>query len=204
MIQFISQKTVTFMCRYYKVDNTDMLDVYQYGIEITLSSLLNISLVFIISLLLGDFLEGIVFLVCFIPLRSYCGGYHASTYFICNIVFAMTFIGVCFISKMLFDCLTENNLAIYEVIMLLSFLPILKYSPVKNIHKKLDRIKAKKCRIISFAVYLLICIISMLLINAKIIYGTIMIITLSSVAIMVMVEILMQRRGFHEVQNYDG
>lgn len=154
MIQFISQKTVTFMCRYYKVDNTDMLDVYQYGIEITLSSLLNISLVFIISLLLGDFLEGIVFLVCFIPLRSYCGGYHASTYFICNIVFAMTFIGVCFISKMLFDCLTENNLAIYEVIMLLSFLPILKYSPVKNIHKKLDRINAKKCRIISFAVYL--------------------------------------------------
>ncbi len=70
----------------------DIKDIYQYGIEITLSSVMNIVLVIGFSLILGDITAGILFLLIFIFVRSFTGGYHAPTYFRCNALMLLTFL----------------------------------------------------------------------------------------------------------------
>lgn len=77
MIQLLSKKILAFITRNTKIP-IDETDVYKYGIEITISSVLNIVLIIILSLLLGNFVSGICFLFCFILLRQFTGGYHES------------------------------------------------------------------------------------------------------------------------------
>ena len=88
-------------------DNEETKDYYRYGIEITISSLINILLIIIIGIVSGNALESIVFLACFIPLRQFTGGFHAKTYFLCN------FINCIQIYKSICDilyCVFNNNI----------------------------------------------------------------------------------------------
>lgn len=50
--------------------------VYKYGIEMVIAIAFNIITVIIIGYAMGMFLECIIFLLFFMPLRSYAGGYH--------------------------------------------------------------------------------------------------------------------------------
>lgn len=81
-------------------DNEETKDYYRYGIEITISSLINILLIIIIGIVSGNALESIVFLACFIPLRQFTGGFHAKTYFLCNLSFAVSFIILLIVYKL--------------------------------------------------------------------------------------------------------
>ena len=54
MINKISRAILTFVYNYSELP-PDMMDIYQYGIEITLSSILNILFVLICSLLINIF-----------------------------------------------------------------------------------------------------------------------------------------------------
>lgn len=197
MIKYISKNIILNFI--YKNCNlpTDMKEVYQYGIEITISSILNISLIIIISLLLGDIASGIIFLMFFIPLRTYCGGYHATSYLRCNIVFSVTYAMVFFISVLL-SPVFKSNLNIAEAILMLGFIPVLVFSPVKNKHKSLSASTAKKCRIISILIYIVLALISIFFCIRET-YGSIMVITLTAVSVMILIEIFMQRRGYHDV-----
>lgn len=86
----ISQRILAFICRNMEVDE-EIAEIYKYGIEISVSSLINLFLIIFGGLLLGDLPAGFVFMTLFIFLRSYTGGYHAETYFRCNIAFVCTF-----------------------------------------------------------------------------------------------------------------
>lgn len=196
MIKYISNKILNFIYKNCSLPD-DMKEVYQYGIEMTISSILNIILIISISLLVKDFISGIVFLLFFIPLRIYCGGYHATSYFRCNTVFVITYVLVFLIGTSL-STVFKNYIQVAEVILLLSFIPVLIFSPVKNKHKKLSDSTAKKCRIISIILYIVLALASIFFCSMEL-YGSIMVITLASVSVMILVEIFMQRRGYHEV-----
>jgi len=84
------------------------------------------------------------------------------------------------------------------MILLLSFIPTYIFAPVKNIHKTLDRKQAVKCRYISFAIQFIYSVAAIILIMLDISYGSTISITLSAVAVMILIEVFMQRRGYHE------
>ncbi len=93
MIIEISRVIVRFMSSNADINN-DMIEVYRYGVEIKTSLIFNILLILLSGLIIDDFMCSIVFLMSFIPIRSYCGGYHARTYFRCNLVFAIAFLSI--------------------------------------------------------------------------------------------------------------
>lgn len=62
-------------------------DVYTYGIEILLSTMLEIMAILLSAAFLSSAIEGIIFVVLFLSLRFFTGGYHANTYRKC---FAVT------------------------------------------------------------------------------------------------------------------
>ncbi len=197
MIHLISDSLTRFMCKIMKIED-DMKDVHRYGIEITISSLLNIVLIILASFILSDIILGIIFLMVFISLRSFSGGYHANTYFLCNLTFTLTFLSSYAANRAITDCIKPDVIVfLLAVIDLLSFIIVAVFSPVKNKHNSISETHAKRCRIKAIVVYLLISIISFTVYENNVKYGSFMIITLAAVAVMILIEIF-KRRICHE------
>lgn len=195
MVCWLSSHILNFMLR-----NTDispeMKDAYKYGIEITVSSIFNMVLVLLCSLILRDVLAGLIYLFVFVFLRSFTGGYHATTYLRCNITFVVTFI-ITFCSYKIITFF-EVPFFIYESIALINLIPIAVFSPVPNKHKPLT----EKQKIRSFKLSLIIAsvlsLIGLSLIIVKISWGAVIITTVTMVSVLIIFETFLQRRGIHE------
>lgn len=66
------------------------IKLYAQGMQLTLSMLLNAITVIFIGVVLGVGIDAVIFLLAFMPLRSYAGGYHAKGYVSCYIITCMT------------------------------------------------------------------------------------------------------------------
>lgn len=197
MIHLISDNLTKFICKNIKIEE-DMTDVHRYGIEITISSALNIILIILTSLILSDIAFGIIFLIEFILLRSFTGGYHADTYFMCNLTFTLTFLSVYGANRVITNFIELKNIVfLLGIIDLLSFITVAIFSPVKNKHKSLSEKQARKCRIKAIIAHLFISTISFIVCEYNIKYGSFMIVTLTAVAVMILIEII-KRRNCHE------
>lgn len=73
--------------------------VYRYGYTLVLEVMINIIIAIIIGLISGELVSVALFMVMFIPLRSYCGGYHASKTWICIILSNIAVAGVVLVVK---------------------------------------------------------------------------------------------------------
>lgn len=67
-------------------------EVYVYGIEIITSTMINLLSILILALMMGDVKTGVIFLLFFIPLRLFAGGYHADTYGKCFVIGNVSYI----------------------------------------------------------------------------------------------------------------
>ncbi len=197
MIEQLAQKIYVYMSRHTKVD-TELADVYKYGIEITISSTLNILLVMAISVILKSPLSGISHLACLFTLRSFCGGYHANTYLKCNSLMVIFFV-ISYIGGRLLVYFNLTDFQLTAAVLMLAFLPIYAFAPVKNKHKPLTERKVKKCRILSIIIYIVLSLLGLYLTFFGYLYGSIIIITLIEISGSVLFEILRQRRDGNEI-----
>lgn len=192
MIASLSRHIVDFLIREKSIPD-DQTDIYQYGVEITLSSVLNILLVLAISLVVQSVLSGILFLAVFIILRQFTGGYHATTYFRCNAVLAATFLMVYGFSRYAVLSFWINcALGVLGIVMLLLF------APVANAHKPLTKEACEKHKKYSVAIYVFLLFVELFLFRIAPNYSRLIFATLIAIVILIMVEKWMQRRGFHE------
>ena len=67
-------------------------EMYEYSYEIMISQFFYIIIMLLISLIFGAILESLAFFVGFYICRKYSGGYHASTYMKCHILFSLNHI----------------------------------------------------------------------------------------------------------------
>lgn len=195
MIIRLSQVILKFLYKHLEL-STEMKDIYQYGIEVTLSSALNIILVIGFSILIRDVLAGVIFLLLFIFMRSFTGGYHASTYFMCNSIMLLTFLTVCLLYRYLFQL--DIDIHLYEILSLPNLIPIFVFAPVPNKHKKLSQSQKRVNHIVSVVVGTLLSIMAVILIQFKIKYGVLIVITISSISVMIIIGTLLQRRECYE------
>ncbi len=195
MIKRISLKVANFIFKSTELD-TELFEVYEYGIEITISTLLNIFWIITASMVLSDVISGMIFLAVFISLRSFVGGYHAKTYFMCNALFLLTYLLVYYISSIAAAFVEEELLSrLLTVLILLGVIPIIAFAPVQHKNKPLSKRHSRICRIIGIAAFILISIMALALHYGGIKYGSFMIITLSSVSVLILIEILKRHGG---------
>ena len=192
MIKQISKKIYNFMSQYIKVE-PELKDVYIYGIEITGSTALNVCLVMLVAVLFRSPLSGVCHLGSIIILRSFCGGYHANSYLKCNCLMIIFFV-ISYLGGKLLVYFDLTNFKLLSIFLMLAFLPIYAFAPVKNKHKVLSEIKAKKCRILSIVTYIVLSLLGLYLSYFSYLYGSIIIVTLIEISGSVLVEIYMQRR----------
>lgn len=132
----------------------DDKEVYRYGIQQGLNLILNILTTLIIGCFCGMIYQSILFLICYIPLRIFCGGYHAKTHLCCYICSIIMITCILLVTKHL-----SFNMLVYEVFVLLSLITILVLAPVEDKNKKLDnnekRVFRKRACILTFLEVLL-------------------------------------------------
>lgn len=195
MVCWISGKTLSFISKFVEV-SPETKDIYQYGIEIAVSSVLNILLILLCSLALGNILAGITYLFIFIFLRSFTGGYHATTYLRCNITMVVTFI----ITFVLYKIIAYYAIPLFvcEAISLANLIPIVIFSPVPNKHKPLTETQRKRSYKLSLLIASMISSIGLILYILKIRIGAMFIITVSMISVLILIEIFMRRREYHD------
>lgn len=113
-------------------------EIYIYGINQILVSVLNVSSALIIGLIFGVFLEIAVFMAAYIPLRSFAGGFHAKTPLRCYIFSIFMLIVVSIGFKYL-----SIVVWVYYVVLTIAFIVVLVLSPVEDRNKPLDDLEYK-------------------------------------------------------------
>ena len=63
----------------HKIISEDIADIYKYGVEITISSIIGFVLTLIIGFIFKSVMQTMIFYIVFVILRSLTGGYHASS-----------------------------------------------------------------------------------------------------------------------------
>lgn len=194
MIQRIAVKVTEFIFKNDKLDS-GLFEVYKYGVEITISTLLNVILIITASIAVSDLISGVVFLAVFISLRSFVGGYHAKTYFMCNALFLLTYLVVYYINSTASTLIDGELLSrILTVLILLGIIPIISFAPVKNPNKPLSEKHIRVSRTIGIVIFILLSIMGLALYYGNIRYGSFTIITLTSVSVLILIEIIKTRR----------
>ena len=124
-----------------KTINSVDRDIYEYGVQHILITLLNITTVIIIGIVLNAVIEAIAFITAFIPLRIFAGGFHFSTPIKCYIFSS------CFVAAVLLAMRYVNiSILIYCLLYCLAIVIILILSPVEDVNKPLDQVEKKVYR----------------------------------------------------------
>lgn len=132
-------------------------EIYIYGINQILVSVLNVSSALIIGLIFGVFFEIAVFMAAYIPLRSFAGGYHAKTPLRCYVFSVIMLIIVSIGMKYLY---MANW--VYYVVLAAATIVVFVLAPVEDRNKPLDDLEHKvykKRTVIIAAIELVACVV---------------------------------------------
>lgn len=177
----------------HKIIYEDAQDVYKYGVEITISSLIGFIIVVLVGIIFKALLQAMIFYVIFVALRSMTGGFHATTYLRCNIIFSLVSMFTILFSK------AASEIQLSVEIITLFFLPavaiFLWLAPVENHNKPIEEKKRIYWKLTAVIVSVLLYILSILLyINQHIFESAVVTITVFVVSILCMIPFF-QRGG---------
>lgn len=172
MLNRIASKITVKMIRQ-GIFTEEMYDIYVYGFQLVLSFLLSVAVMLLIGVASNRVLNTILFLVVFVTLRSFTGGYHANTYGVCFLVTISVFVATLLLSEYI-----DINWLSYFLLIIVG-LPILYiWAPVEHYNKPLDNDDKARCKMISIILFLSFNIVGMFftIVNASL--GAVMFFTL--------------------------
>lgn len=158
MLKNFSQYAVALWVRN-NVISKDDAPVCCYGLELLLSTVINFAIMICISFISGKPFIIIPYILAFIPLRIFAGGYHSKSHVNCIIFNTVLFI----ISVLLSFVSSHNAVTLCTFLNFISLLLIISFSPVEAKNKPLSEDEAKKYRKSSIYISALIFVISFIL-----------------------------------------
>lgn len=200
MITALARIVTDFFLKYKAINNEDA-DIYQYGNEIIISSVIDLLIVFILGLIYKELLNAVLFFISFLLLRTFGGGYHANTYLKCKIIYIIDISVVLFLSKY---AVFIYNLHTMILISMFSTTVIFFLAPIENPNKPLSESEtvknARKSKVLS--VILCLMIIVLYRINKEI--SLTLLLTYFSAAAAMIIEYLRKVGTVHEDQKENG
>ena len=117
MLHTLSEKIADFL-----FDNNDYypIEVYIYGIEITLSTIIGAISLLTAGLIFNLFAESIIYMISLSVIRMFSGGYHSKTYLKCNTVLIISYICSVFFYRIYINHFLENNFISFGIIFIIS------------------------------------------------------------------------------------
>lgn len=176
------------------------IDVYVYGIEIILSTIVEIIAILVFSLCLSDIIDGLLFLLLFMSLRTFTGGYHAKTYRKCFCVTLTSFLCVLYIRNWIVNIYFDE---ICYVFLILICVYIIYRAPIINERQPLSKIKiVKNGKMAAICLLLDVAVVFILAqLDRKLMYLAILTVCLVA-ALMLITDIFVILRGGTKNGNY--
>ena len=145
MVKRISKTVTSAMIERHVIDPAER-EIYEYGFQITLSSVISFTSAVVIGFLFSRPLAMLLFLICFASMRMYSGGYHASSYLICflellglSILVMMTMRGV---ERLSTEVIKLGSIAL----MIVSTVVIYALAPVDHENAPLSKQELHRCK----------------------------------------------------------
>jgi accessory gene regulator B len=160
----ISERIVKFLIKSDAIE-TEKSEIYEFGIESILSRIFSLILLFFVAFLLTADIEACVFYVSFLLMRKFSGGYHASSYLSCTILYILTFISVVLLSRFIFPVLFTIPTLILALC--LSVFTIYIYAPIENPNNPIVDNKRTDYRKSAIIIVLLLSVVDILLFSIR-------------------------------------
>ena len=123
----------------------EMEEVYAYGIECTLSTLLILALLIVAGFILHKPIHMLVFIAAWLPLRMLVGGAHANTHWMCTLIS----VGLGTISVWLSDYINKIPIAVLIGVSICCYAVFFLTAPVIHKNHSISMRRYRKTRIIA-------------------------------------------------------
>lgn len=160
MISYVASCIVDILIHHQIIESEDT-PLYQYGFEIIISTILTCMITIIAGLIFHCVTASLIYFGLFVILRSICGGYHAKTYFQCNMIFALVTISTLLMFKVF---PIEQFYEFHYICIALAVITTAVYAPVENKNKPLNKQQKIYFRIFSMVMVVILSLLSCLLI----------------------------------------
>lgn len=140
MIERMAERVVAWqISRHYLLPEDQAL--YQYAFGLLIGQAVNLLIACLLAVILKEYQTVFVFLLFFIPLRSFAGGHHADHYTTCTLLSALMLLGICIMAKRIpKDAVMMVNLVSGAVCGALVCL----LAPVEDHNKPLDQTERRR------------------------------------------------------------
>jgi accessory gene regulator B len=156
-------------------------ELYTYGINQGFIILLNLVTSMVIGFVMGMFLETVLFLTIYIPLRKYAGGYHAETAFSCYLLSNLMIATNLILIKVLW------TYAIGVFVVSIASILILFLAPIQAKNKPLDAVEKRVYRFRTRIILLcIICILGMFIHLKLYLFATVVYVAVATQSIMLL------------------
>ena len=118
--------------------NFEDFDIYVYGLEVLISTVISFLTVLLVGIILSAALDAVLFLSVLIIVRRFTGGYHSKTFIGCNLSCDMLFLTSWHLSRIL-----TFKLSFVVLIHLSGIVIVSAFAPVENYNKPLSAKKRK-------------------------------------------------------------
>lgn len=119
------------------------IDTCRYGLDVFISSAIEIISILIIAVFVGNFFETLLFFLTFTPLRIYAGGYHANTKLRCYLISLGVY---CIFTTIMNMLLQDTYWTVNLLTTLFSLSIVLISAPVIHKNKYVNKIELKYYR----------------------------------------------------------
>jgi len=113
----------------------DEKELYAYGLELAVGIIINILTTIFIGMIFGMILESMIFLLIYIPIRSYAGGYHATSNLKCYFLSCLLIIFVLLVISYIPD---KSYINIVIGVICVATPSILILAPIEDYNKPID------------------------------------------------------------------
>ena len=195
MIHRLSLEIADFLF-YRKIITIEKYDVYTYGLEIILSSVLGALLIILCGILTNSLIHALLFYGLFVVIRMHTGGYHADSHIACKITLCGSFLITDYIFIL---TLAHHELTIFLAIILINLASVIFIAPVECVKKPLSNYIKRKNRIISIILYFVLSTLSICLyITSYYELALFLILVISDITLLMYIGTIKERRRRHE------
>jgi len=160
-------------------------------LELIITTFLGLASIVLVSGVLSEWSSAWIFTGIFVPLRLCTGGYHADTYFRCNLLMCSTFIATAFLNDKV--C---GYINIWVIVALVVFEEIIAFvfCPVENKNKPIEKEKKPKFKAMGMIVFLLLDLFGGAIINRYQMVGSMILLTNLLIAVLIISAKIKEKR----------
>lgn len=160
MLENLAKSTARFFVSQ-NIVKSEYEDIYAYGMEILLSTVINGVIVLFIAILSDTVLPSLLFFTAFILMRRSAGGYHAKTHIGCM----MILIAVHLMFMVLINVIPDSIIPILSYFSIAySCISVYLFAPIEHPNKPLSSGDRRKLRVKSLIYILSISVVDLLMI----------------------------------------